>query len=198
MDGRLIRLLNGHRGGYEGTADPVEAAGIARRTRELIAMQISWCCWLFAADEALPPDGFSIFCKTYDQTGYQSRLGLPACLMQAGYQSQCITNRLGNFKTEIASTYDGLIGHLDPTNSVYFNVRHLELLKETVFHLQQVLAIQSSDIEMVGFELDAAAQGINEILGKIEPDEVLEQIFSHFCVGKLIKAVHGAHHGFVD
>jgi len=66
------------------------------------------------------------------------------------------------------------------------NSRHLAALEKAIYALRQ--ALQSLDdglgYEFTAFELGAASSALEEILGVITPDDLLEQIFSNFCIGK--------------
>ncbi len=69
---------------------------------------------------------------------------------------------------------------------VVANLRHkIALEKASQFLDQAWLAIENSlSHELVLLDLRAAADSLAEITGKIERDDVLDQIFSTFCVGK--------------
>jgi tRNA modification GTPase len=66
------------------------------------------------------------------------------------------------------------------------NSRHLAALEKAIAALKQ--ALQSLDdglgYEFTAFELGAASSALEEILGVITPDDLLERIFSNFCIGK--------------
>jgi len=52
--------------------------------------------------------------------------------------------------------------------------------------LQQAIATLDAELgfEFIAFELIAASHALEEILGVISTDELLESIFSNFCIGK--------------
>ena len=66
------------------------------------------------------------------------------------------------------------------------NVRHQAALDQS--HRSLVQAEESINAgmanELVAVDLRAAADALGEITGAITTDEVLEQIFSTFCIGK--------------
>ncbi|MDD4308758.1 MAG: tRNA uridine-5-carboxymethylaminomethyl(34) synthesis GTPase MnmE [Candidatus Cloacimonetes bacterium] len=71
-------------------------------------------------------------------------------------------------------------------NPLVTNVRHLAALAGCIESLQNALLSldNGSGFEFVAFELASASGFLEEILGVITPDHLLENIFSNFCIGK--------------
>lgn len=63
-------------------------------------------------------------------------------------------------------------------------VRYREALSDCVTHLDFVLENQVSDIELKAETLRHASDCIGRITGKIDVEDLLDVIFSEFCVGK--------------
>ncbi len=63
-------------------------------------------------------------------------------------------------------------------------VRYREALSDCVTHLDFVLENQVSDIELKAETLRYASDCIGRIIGKIDVEDLLDVIFSEFCVGK--------------
>ena len=57
-------------------------------------------------------------------------------------------------------------------------------LKQAAEHLQRYLADRRLDIELRAEELRIAADSLGRLTGKIDAEDVLDQIFSRFCIGK--------------
>ena len=57
-------------------------------------------------------------------------------------------------------------------------------LKQAAGHLQRYLAGRHLDIELRAEELRIAADSLGRLTGKIDAEDVLDQIFSRFCIGK--------------
>lgn len=78
-----------------------------------------------------------------------------------------------NFDQEIES---GLI-----TNS-----RQLNALKKSLSALRNALVAleQQLGVEFYAFDLKSASEALEEIIGKISSDDLLNQIFDQFCIGK--------------
>jgi tRNA modification GTPase len=66
------------------------------------------------------------------------------------------------------------------------NVRHQEALERACESLVQARASVTAAMadELVAVDMRAAADALGEITGVITTDEILEQIFSTFCIGK--------------
>ena len=66
------------------------------------------------------------------------------------------------------------------------NLRHETLLRESLGSLQQARNAVENGIphEMLLLDLYAALQGFDQITGATTVDDILANIFSHFCIGK--------------
>jgi|SRR5690554_58075 len=75
--------------------------------------------------------------------------------------------------TEIDSTYMG-------------NARHIAKLKEAKRHLESALssAEVGEVIDMINIDLTLAWQALGEIIGENNPEALLDELFSKFCLGK--------------
>ena len=75
--------------------------------------------------------------------------------------------------TEIDSTYIG-------------NARHIAKLKEAKRHLESALssAKVGEVIDMINIDLTLAWQALGEIIGENNPEALLDELFSKFCLGK--------------
>jgi tRNA modification GTPase len=65
-------------------------------------------------------------------------------------------------------------------------VRHQEALKRVQRDLGEFLSVRKglmpSDVQ--AFHLRSALDNLSEIIGTVTPDDILERIFSEFCIGK--------------
>lgn len=80
-----------------------------------------------------------------------------------------------------------LVGEVDNEGDLYVtNERHYRALVKARQNLSQAkescLALKAN--EFVAFDVREAAQALSEITGEITTDEVLNSIFSKFCIGK--------------
>ena len=77
--------------------------------------------------------------------------------------------------------------HLEVSDGVMItNVRHQDALVRTQEALTQAIDSAGSgrEAECLAVDLRTAADALGEITGLITSDEVLDRIFSEFCIGK--------------
>jgi len=88
----------------------------------------------------------------------------------------------------IASAMSKHIDRLYPSSDTIYitRLRHLEALKQTQRDLESALRSTRSDnpSEIIVIDLRAALNGLDKILGKTTNDDILNTIFSQFCIGK--------------
>lgn len=71
-------------------------------------------------------------------------------------------------------------------SAVISNTRHFDCLKRARKHLSSARSTAESSLsgEYISVDLRAAAVSLGEIIGEITSDDVLNNIFSKFCIGK--------------
>jgi tRNA modification GTPase len=71
-------------------------------------------------------------------------------------------------------------------SSLVANSRHLDALTKAEAGLQRVLGCvrEQAPVELLSAELRAAADALGEITGEITTDEIMDVVFSRFCIGK--------------
>jgi tRNA modification GTPase len=75
---------------------------------------------------------------------------------------------------------DALGGAEAPTAT---RLRHRKLLAEAVDRLRHALALDDS-LELAAEDVRLAARALDRITGRIDPEDVLDRVFSSFCIGK--------------
>ena len=63
-------------------------------------------------------------------------------------------------------------------------LRHVGLLKETVAFLEAAVKADDREIEMRADDLRLAADRLGRISGAVDVEDLLDVIFSQFCIGK--------------
>jgi len=80
------------------------------------------------------------------------------------------------------------VGWHATTEGVFIaRARHVRALQRTREHLQAALALvdeRAPPLELLAEELRLAHDALAEITGVFSPDDLLGEIFSHFCIGK--------------
>lgn len=62
--------------------------------------------------------------------------------------------------------------------------KHLILQANSVLAKYRVLSTSESDVAILSQELNAMGHCISELIGIVSPDQILNSIFSNFCIGK--------------
>ena len=63
-------------------------------------------------------------------------------------------------------------------------LRHVELLRETAAYLEAALQGKDRDLELRADDLRLAADRLGRISGAVDVEDLLDVIFSQFCIGK--------------
>lgn len=96
---------------------------------------------------------------------------------------------LVNFSTEWEKKIFDLVNkkYLDETSTKPILLdRHKSLILQTnqVLMNYQALTSQESDVAILSQELNALGHCISELIGIVSPDQILNSIFTNFCIGK--------------
>jgi tRNA modification GTPase len=75
---------------------------------------------------------------------------------------------------------------LPSSNPVFTRERHRKALIESADHLSRFLKARenSLDVELAAEDLRIAAVELGSITGRIDVEDLLDEIFSSFCIGK--------------
>jgi tRNA modification GTPase len=86
---------------------------------------------------------------------------------------------------ELAALISAKAGLADLTEAlVVTSYRHKTKLDRALSHLKRIRRQKTLPTEVISFELRQASGQIDEITGHIYTEEILEEIFSRFCIGK--------------
>jgi len=80
-----------------------------------------------------------------------------------------------------------LIGKVNlSSNTSFFNVRQRDALQHSIQSIQQALesARNSESYEFIALDLRTAIDTLGEIVGEVTTEDILDKIFSEFCIGK--------------
>jgi tRNA modification GTPase len=80
---------------------------------------------------------------------------------------------------KFASEARGNMGEVMPTRQ-----RQTDLLRSCSGHLSQALNLAGSGLELRAEELRLAGEALGRLTGKIDVDDLLDVVFSQFCIGK--------------
>ena len=180
--------------GIRDSGDPIERAGV-KRSRDLIKRGdlILYVIDLADCDIKLPkqpglqnPRNIFYILNKSDIANQGTLAQYRKYLSGQKYFICSAKNRTGIHA--IAAAMSKHIDQLCPSSDTIFitRLRHLEALKQTQKDLGLALKSTRSNnpSEITIIDLRAALNGLDAILGKTTNDDILNTIFSHFCIGK--------------
>jgi tRNA modification GTPase len=84
----------------------------------------------------------------------------------------------------VTDELDKLFGK-EQNNPLLISIRQEELIREALNSLEKASAtIEKEPLEIISFNLRDAWQKLGEITGDSVSDDLLDRIFSEFCLGK--------------
>ena len=91
---------------------------------------------------------------------------------------------IDELRSHLLSLYGS--GKIDANNSIVTSARHVEALSNTSEDLSRVYTGLSKNIsnDLIAADLRQALMHLGEITGEISTEDLLENIFSKFCIGK--------------
>ena len=199
MDGIPLRLLD--TAGIRDTTDPVELEGV-RRSRdaveqaELIFHVLDASQPLSAEDEALLLSSRGRPClilrNKIDLSPGHSEQDLREMLVSRHIQPAAVVNLSAitgqglDRLREAVRSWCGSPSQEPSEAAAVTRLRHAEALGRARTSLQQVISSIEADqpAECVAMDLRVAADALGELTGAITTEDVLNRIFSEFCIGK--------------
>ena len=176
--------------GLRDTLDEVEAEGVRRARRRAEAADLRLWVVDGAGDEASPaPDVL----RSGDLC-LVAKADLPVGDAAARALAEAASlgldpHRLSAHRSEDIAALEAVLsrhviaalGSAEPPSAT--RLRHAALLAEAVQRLESALAL-SAEPELAAEDVRLAARALDRITGKIGPEDVLDRIFSTFCIGK--------------
>lgn len=191
INGRLIRLVDvaGIRSEGE-TADPIEAIGIANARR--LAGEADLVLALIPADAApgalAETQGWVRELAPKDTLFVLTKSDLGQAEWSGGFVSlSCHTGSgLVELKQQLAQRVDRHVGDLGQEAAFVTSARQHAALCEALAALEKYASLDAEGAyeELLGFELQSAVRSLRSIIGEVGSADVLDKVFSEFCVGK--------------
>ena len=171
-----VRLLD--LAGIRDSNDPIEKIGIAKAQKALERASIR--VFLDAPDAPLPED----LKQTYFLPGdlivtTKSDLGIKGTGLQISIKDQSYQALLD----AVAERFTNISPKKD---QIFFRARHVDCLKQTMSFLEYgyFLLKDHELFDSCAVQLRSAVQTLDYILGRVTSEDVLDVIFSKFCIGK--------------
>jgi tRNA modification GTPase len=180
----------------ENAADPIEQMGIERTRRAVAASD--FIIGLFDGSEPLSEEDRRIVqeCSTHPHVWVMNKADLPlqwdpAALgaLNGGSPTISISAKTGKgLPTLVERLKTNALSGIPTSGEAEWllNVRHQQALERAQEALGQAVAAAEQDRfeECVALELKTALQALGDIIGETATDDLLDQIFSQFCIGK--------------
>jgi tRNA modification GTPase len=163
--------------GIRETVSEVEKEGIRRSLAA--ARNADLVVWLAENHESIPPLRFSretsLVIRSKADLRHESQFGDFGVSAKTGAG-------LDRLVDEIAQRAGQAVGsQADPALT---QVRHRQALENALAGIAAFLAGSAESIELRAEDLRRAAQALGRITGRVDVEDVLDQIFSRFCIGK--------------
>ncbi|QNL23009.1 tRNA uridine-5-carboxymethylaminomethyl(34) synthesis GTPase MnmE [Hyphobacterium sp. CCMP332] len=189
LDGIKFRLID--TAGLRDTQDIIEAAGVKRSIEQLEKAKIG--IYLFDAMETGPGElekelkPLHSHCEALFPIGNKSDLGLHSGWTGKEEDILFISAKgQENLKLFTDLLTKAALEGLSGDTSTITNARHYESLLKCQKSLDEVLESLSSQVatDLIAQDIRYALHHLGEITGEITTDDLLENIFSKFCIGK--------------
>lgn len=170
LDGLKIILKD--TAGLRASDDPIEKIGIARATRAMETADMV----LFLRDDAhepAPPGAVIVETKSDIRP-------------QLGSSGLAVSVRTGAGISDLLDTisrHAGSAAHIG-SDAVPSRRRHVDALEGAAGHLHKAVTLLANDVVLSAEELRLSASALGTITGQTDVEDVLEMIFSRFCIGK--------------
>jgi tRNA modification GTPase len=161
--------------GLRETRDEIEAEGV-RRARAWAA-EADLRIWLVDGSETLAPppeiSGDDLKLAT------KRDLGEPVNSHATPFTARSPSD-LAWLEQTLAERVVAALGGGEPPTAT--RLRHGELLREALSRLNA--ALTAAEPELAAEDVRLAARALDRVTGRISPDDVLDRVFSTFCIGK--------------
>ncbi|MDO9577647.1 MAG: tRNA uridine-5-carboxymethylaminomethyl(34) synthesis GTPase MnmE [Candidatus Cloacimonadales bacterium] len=103
-----------------------------------------------------------------------------------GYLICSVTDTSGLQELKEKLIEDILISREELQSGILTNTRQIAAVKKAVESTQKAIESLQNDLgyEFTAFDLKEASTALEEIIGKVTTDDILNQIFENFCIGK--------------
>jgi tRNA modification GTPase len=193
MGGFPVKLID--TAGITETDDPVERIGITRTFRaveeaHLVLVLLDGSQSFGGEDQAIwdavPEGKEKMICLT--KSDLPLKIQLPSNIKTRGFRepvsvSAFQKNGLEKLEESLLRFLES-VGHLE--SSLVTNVRHAEALENALKALKRSEAglKEKLSLELIAEDLKEALSVIGEVVGEVYTEDLLDVIFSQFCIGK--------------
>jgi tRNA modification GTPase len=181
IEGRRIRLVD-MAGVRHGASDPIERIGV--ETAQRLAGEADLVLLLAPADRGAAPElpALPNLLKIVTKVD----LKRPAWADASWLSLSCRTGAgLPALRTALVRRVDEHVSGLREDTFIT-TTRHVQALEDAKTALDAYFAASKAGAyeELLAFELQQAARALEQIIGRVDHEDVLDVVFSAFCIGK--------------
>lgn len=192
LNGISLRLID--TAGYHKTEHPVEQEGVRRG--ESAQKSGDLCLWLLDASESITEDDLELADRLRDapKIVILNKVDLPRKLQMASIPGKLLDGSFLNLSIKTGEGFDHLqnklretlVGRSEREQPLIGLLRHKKSLASAALVLSRASkAIEEGlSLEFPAIDLREAVDALGEITGETTVDEILDQIFERFCIGK--------------
>src|SRR6184192_595910 len=183
LDGMPIRLLD--TAGLRASETDLERQGIARTEKSLQLADLR----LYIADRSTSkPPHFQERIRNPNEITVLNKGDLPENSDWKDFHALRISCVTGEGLPELQKEILTLIRqqNLRPESIVAINTRHRVCLRRALesCDLSRAALCQGVSSEYVAVDLDKALRAVGEVIGVVDVEQILDSVFSQFCIGK--------------
>ena len=162
--------------GLRETEDPIEREGVARARRR--AENADLTLWL-APDDAPAPPGLGRVLQVRTKADLrEDEGGSPAGMPVSAKTGAGLPELL----ERIAAMAHTLMSGAEAAPLV--NARHRQAFEDAREPLRRALSLDANALELVAENLRLASRALDRVAGRIDVEDVLDEIFARLCIGK--------------
>jgi tRNA modification GTPase len=183
LDGVPVRLLD--TAGLRISTSELEREGIARTEKSLQLADLR----LYIADRSTPkPPQFQERIRDSNQIVVLNKSDLPENNDWKDFHAlriSCLTGEgLPNLQKEILARITKQ--NLKPESTLAINTRHRDCLRRAFESCDRATTAQAQGLspEYAAIHLDEALRAVGEVIGVVDVEQILDSVFSQFCIGK--------------
>ncbi len=179
IGGVRVRLVD--TAGLRDTSDPVEGLGVALSRRTLAGADLV----VYLVDAAAGESGESDPPAVAESAAVllvTSRVDLAPAGHRRDPESLAVSARTGTGLRELAAAIAVRLGDSEVEGELLVLERHRGLLGQAAGCLREAQSLEAPELQAA--ELRRALVALAEVTGEGAPEELLDRIFSRFCIGK--------------
>lgn len=189
LDGILLNIID--TAGIRETSNLVESIGV-KKSLELIENS-DLILYVLSNNDKISSKELEILNKIKEKNyivvvnkcDLISNINLPEGIKNIVYISALENKGIEDLKEKIQEIYN--LGNIETENMTYLsNARSISLVEKSLNSLKEVIKgiNKNMPIDMVEIDLKEVWNTLGEIIGETYEDELIDQLFSRFCLGK--------------